>query len=430
MKFKTYRAVELARTGTFFAMTGKVTFTEQDFDDMATAHAALAGKVDPPLKLGHNDGQRLLKADGLPAAGWVQKVRRVGDRLVADYIDVPPAIAALIDQNKLRKRSIEAIRNGEFGGKRWPIVLTAVALLGEDLPAVDSLSDVADLYAASHDMEAHSRIVREVDADAAAELIAASVGDDLDELVADLESVFNRAKSRVNVRGASSIEAIRRAAIEGLRREVAASIGEGDDMDRAKIIELLGLADTATDEEITAALTAAKAARGDQDNKSEDADKSDEKLARMLKAALDPIVKEIGEIKATGIATASAAATKEATELVEGAIKARRFVPAVRDELIKLATDSPESARKLIDGTPDGTAVAVVERGTSATAPDLGAFEPTAEELKLAAQLGNTREALITQKMRDAGHSSEEIRTALGKSEDKSEDKNKDKAGA
>ena len=49
--------VEIAKTGTFNASTGKVTFTRKDFDDMEAASKELMGKVDFPLKLGHNEGQ-------------------------------------------------------------------------------------------------------------------------------------------------------------------------------------------------------------------------------------------------------------------------------------------------------------------------------------------------------------------------------------
>ena len=98
-----------------------------------------------PIKLGHDN--KLLSTDGAPAAGWVENLRVVGDRLLGDLVKVPDAIAQMMKAGRLRKRSIEARRNFRVGGRSYPLVLTGLALLGAFLPAVDSLADVAKLFA-------------------------------------------------------------------------------------------------------------------------------------------------------------------------------------------------------------------------------------------------------------------------------------------
>lgn len=123
------------------------TFTTDDLDKIVTAHNATVGTLRPPVKLGHDDDQKLLQADGYPAAGWVTNVRRTGEKLIADLVGVPKKIAELIDAGAYRTRSVELDGNIDIGGTTYDIVLTGLALLGADLPAVQSLADITKLYA-------------------------------------------------------------------------------------------------------------------------------------------------------------------------------------------------------------------------------------------------------------------------------------------
>lgn len=122
-------------------------FTAEDLDEIATAYAATAEVLRPPVKLGHTDQQKLLQADGLPAAGWLSNIRRDGEKLLADLRAVPKRIADLIDVGAYRNRSIELNDDFEVGGKKYPLVATGLALLGVDIPAVETLADITALYA-------------------------------------------------------------------------------------------------------------------------------------------------------------------------------------------------------------------------------------------------------------------------------------------
>ncbi len=45
-----------------------------------------------PLKLGHmsdGDTDRLLKHEGLPAFGWISNLRRQGNKLLTDVVNIP-----------------------------------------------------------------------------------------------------------------------------------------------------------------------------------------------------------------------------------------------------------------------------------------------------------------------------------------------------
>lgn len=102
--------------------------------------------IKPVLKLGHGKEQELLKNDGLPAAGWVSNVYIQGKKLIADFVDIPEKIYDLIKKKAYRKVSIELCSGFTFDDKTYPYLLTAIALLGSDLPAVKTLSDILGMY--------------------------------------------------------------------------------------------------------------------------------------------------------------------------------------------------------------------------------------------------------------------------------------------
>jgi len=116
-------------------------------ENMVIAFAKTKDKIKPFLKLGHNEMQTLLEADGLPAAGWIENLRKVGSKLVADFVGVPKAIYELIKVGSYRTVSSEIYWNFGLDGEKYPYLLKAVAILGADIPAVSTLKDIMSLYA-------------------------------------------------------------------------------------------------------------------------------------------------------------------------------------------------------------------------------------------------------------------------------------------
>ncbi len=125
---------------------GGCVFTEADLDNLVATYDATKEVLSPPVKLGHDDNQKLLQDDGYPAAGWLTNIRREGTKLMADIMKVPKAVADLMDVGAYRTRSVELDSNFTVGGKVYDIALTALALLGAELPAVEGLSDITKLY--------------------------------------------------------------------------------------------------------------------------------------------------------------------------------------------------------------------------------------------------------------------------------------------
>jgi hypothetical protein len=139
----TLRDVEITAAGSHLASTGPVTITPEDLDAMI--EAAQDPEVDhAAVRIGHTDP----RFDGEPAVGWVENLRRVGNRLVGDVSGVPARMAELV-QTAFRRRSAEVgwgVRTPS--GKTHPAVLTGLALLGVTAPAVKGLADVTSRYSA------------------------------------------------------------------------------------------------------------------------------------------------------------------------------------------------------------------------------------------------------------------------------------------
>lgn len=117
--------VELFATGTW---NGDA-YTEQDLDAMVTAFDKVG--YNPPLKPGHSD------EPGTPALGWVANLKRVGDKLVGDLIDMPKKVYDVIKDRLFDTVSAEIYWDLERNGKTFKRALKAVALLGAEIPAVD-----------------------------------------------------------------------------------------------------------------------------------------------------------------------------------------------------------------------------------------------------------------------------------------------------
>ena len=148
-----FRGVELARAGKWDAAQGDGTITREDIAAMVTAHSAqLIDRV--PIKIGHSDlrfqdahGQPPVTGDGSPAYGWVTGLRASPDgaTLIGDLVGVPSKLAAMLP-TAFRHRSIEMQTGRRIGGKVHRAILSGLALLGVNPPAVKGLADLAALF--------------------------------------------------------------------------------------------------------------------------------------------------------------------------------------------------------------------------------------------------------------------------------------------
>lgn len=124
-------------------------FTLNDLRKMATSFAALKDVVKVPLKLGHNEEQQV--TDGEPALGWVTDVsvneNSRPPKLVAEFSDIPDLVFNAMEKKLYRSVSVELDFDVQHKNSFYDFVLTGVALLGADLPAVNVLNDLTNYLA-------------------------------------------------------------------------------------------------------------------------------------------------------------------------------------------------------------------------------------------------------------------------------------------
>lgn len=151
-KTRTVPDVELIKVGTWNAMTGPWTVTAEHLRSVRDAHQA--GVIRKPVvKLGHTDPRFQLEEnfDAEPAFGHVDNLRLTdgGRTLVGDLLGVPAWLADSMP-TAYPDRSVEAHVDFEAtDGTTWPLVLTAVALLGVNRPGITDLASLQDLIAAT-----------------------------------------------------------------------------------------------------------------------------------------------------------------------------------------------------------------------------------------------------------------------------------------
>jgi len=128
-----------------------MTFTEKHLNAIVDNFKSLADVLKVPIKFGHNDEQKM--TDGQPAIGWIDSIwmDATTKKLMAKLIDLPDIVYNAIIKKLYRKVSIELDREVTYKGKDIGDVLTAVALLGADLPAVSTIDDLTAYMSAKND---------------------------------------------------------------------------------------------------------------------------------------------------------------------------------------------------------------------------------------------------------------------------------------
>lgn len=102
-------------------------WTRDELDEIV---ANFSADKPSPLVIGHP------KTDS-PAWGWTSAIKRVGNKLLAKFSQVPEAVASAVREGRYRNRSIK-LTKGENGYR-----LIHVGLLGAAPPAVEGLEPIA-----------------------------------------------------------------------------------------------------------------------------------------------------------------------------------------------------------------------------------------------------------------------------------------------
>ena len=116
---------EIFRTGTHTSLNGQTKeFSETDLDTIANSYDPQQHEA--PIVIGHPE-------TNAPAYGWIDKLKRVGDRLIAFPKQVSNEFAELVKTGAFKKRSISITPD---------LQLNHVGFLGAAAPAVKGLKDV------------------------------------------------------------------------------------------------------------------------------------------------------------------------------------------------------------------------------------------------------------------------------------------------
>ena len=144
--------VEIFAVGKWNGMT----FDVADLEAMAASHAALKEVHDVPLKFGHNKEQPI--TDGQPSLGWVEEVLVKGDKLFAKFIDMPKIVYDAMKAKLYKHVSIELDMGVNHKGNSYDLVLSGVALLGADIPAVNTLADLTNYMSKNEKLSFDKRV--------------------------------------------------------------------------------------------------------------------------------------------------------------------------------------------------------------------------------------------------------------------------------
>lgn len=135
MKLHELDNIEIFRTGKW----KNHEFTEKELDQMIENFNEFSVSwFRPAVKDGHHNDP------GKPALGYISRLWKSGSKLLAKLVDMPEAVYRAIKAHGYDRVSIELIPRLERNGKTYHNVLSALSLLGVEVPEVDGLKPLRD----------------------------------------------------------------------------------------------------------------------------------------------------------------------------------------------------------------------------------------------------------------------------------------------
>jgi len=138
----TLQGVEIFAPGHWFPSNGPkkgIKFTK-DFIQRLLSNT-LKKQIKPILKLGHDEEFLKRESEGKPLFGIAENLRLKGQKIIADFKNIPDWLYNAIKRKQLTKLSIEVA-----GTNNKNVFIDAVALLGKSNPAVKSLKALQNFF--------------------------------------------------------------------------------------------------------------------------------------------------------------------------------------------------------------------------------------------------------------------------------------------
>jgi hypothetical protein len=143
LETKEIKDVEIIHTGNFKGRE----YTDKDLDMFIENFNNKI--VEPVLTIDHDPEltDKVSKEFKVSSLGYVDKLKRIGNRLYADFKQVPKLISDLIEAGTIKQRSIEFFKTFRTSaGKVLNNVLTGVTFFGNGIPAVSGMSDLMNFF--------------------------------------------------------------------------------------------------------------------------------------------------------------------------------------------------------------------------------------------------------------------------------------------
>jgi hypothetical protein len=387
--------VEILAVGTWHGSNGVATFTDDDLQAIADNFDDIKSNTEvnyePPAKLGHSGKQRLLQEDGYPAAGWVSSLKKVGDKLVASFKDVPKRIAQLIEAGGYKKVSSEVYPTYEIGDKKYSKVLKAVAFLGADIPAVKTLEDIVAQYSDENgtpfetvifeeSLDSHINTVRSAFYKQLNPVAESKVNDIWIQDVFDNYVIVCKGDELQKIpysteAGEPAFEMAKAIKVEKVYQEIPQAQNQINNTEEVMEEELRKILELDEGANVVEAVKALKS-------------KADSSAAQLtegeqLKEKVDELTKTI--------------ALKERDEIVGKAINDGKLLPAQKVWADEYAMKDPKGFAAFVENAPK--VIDLSEKGTQGTDPE--DVQLTETEIEVAEKMGNTKEDLMNSKRGD-----------------------------
>lgn len=333
-----FNNVPICRVGEWSGLNGKATITQDMFDSVIAA--SQDKEIDQGrLKIGHLSGMNTALGDGAPAFGWVENPRMDPDgvTLRGDIKSVPKKLADLVGA-AYKKVSVELRKNVQTpSGKKYPAVLSGLALLGASAPAVKGLDDLVSLYASeAPDGGPEDECTQ-------SETVTVALGDALD--TSPTVPVPSRVSGDDDTDSPESPGRNQQEDADmAFLSEARKALGLGEDVAEADVLaKLTALSENPTPEgdEGDAQENPAPEARDEDPAPETKAPEGGPETVTVSKAAWDDAQARLGRLE-------SDAAAKRQAEVIETALSEGRIVPAERDTWVTALSEAPEATEALI----------------------------------------------------------------------------------
>lgn len=226
---------------------GALKYPQERLEQIVESAQELKERIVPYVFLGHTGPEGTRKRAGEPAVGHLENIRLAGKRIVADLAAIPKQVYELIRNGGYRRVSAEIARDwmDTITGKKHDRLLTGLALLGAEHPAVNTLPTTIADYSALYyqddmklEFETFDADIKVSDGDAESEIVvrvskvehveggeqnmADKIDYEADKKAAELQARLDKAKAELDAAQEANVKLAseKQAEVDALKEEI------------------------------------------------------------------------------------------------------------------------------------------------------------------------------------------------------------------